>query len=135
MDLNKTVIAGRATRDADIRTTTGGAKVASFTIASDGLKDHTNFIPVVCWNKKADFAERFVKRGEKFIISGRLNQRSYEDKEGNKRTMFEIICEDIYFGGMKSDKPMTQAQALNNGRDFVVEDIDSEEVDLSTIPF
>lgn len=123
MDLNKTVIAGRATRDAEIRSTSSGAKVASFTLASDGLKDHTNFIPIVCWNKKADFAERFVRKGEKFAVSGRLNQRSYE-KDGDKRMVFEIVCEDIYFWG---SKPQHEPQ------DVVLEDID--DIDLSAIPF
>ena len=122
MDLNKVIIAGRATRDAELRTTTSGATVAKFTLASNALKDHTNFVDIVCWNKKADFAERFVKKGKGFIVAGRINQDSYEDKNGVKRYIFEVICEDIYFMGGKKE-------TLDD--DFDVE----QPVPLDTIPF
>lgn len=105
--LNKVDLLGRLVRDPDLRTTTGGTSVASFTLAvdrdyksQDGSRE-ADFIPVVAWKGTAEFVERNFVKGQLAVVTGRLQVRSYTDKDGTKRTSTEVVAENIYFAGPK----------------------------------
>lgn len=106
--LNNIVIQGRFTRDPEIRTTQTGTSVASFTLAVDrdfvdkeSRERQTDFINCVAWRTTADFVKKYFQKGSMAIVTGRLQVRQYQDKDGNKRTATEVIVENIYFGESK----------------------------------
>lgn len=107
--LNKIVIMGRFTKDADLRATQSGKNVASFTVAVDrdfkgpnGDKE-TDFINCVAWQGTADFVSKFFKKGSMAVIEGRLQIRPYQTEDGQKRTAAEVVVSNIYFGESKKD--------------------------------
>lgn len=105
--LNHVVLAGRLTADPELRRTQSGIAVASFNLAvdqdyksQDGERG-VDFIPIVAWRNTAEFAEKYLEKGQMAIVSGRLTSRRYEDKNGNKRTAYEVVANSIYFAGSK----------------------------------
>lgn len=118
--LNKIFIMGRLTGDIELRRTTTGKPVASFKLAvkRDGKEDATDFIDVVAWNGTAEFASRYFSKGRMMVVSGRLQIREWQDKQGNKRKSAEVVADDIYFGDSKKE---------DNGKSFVeIPDDDSD---------
>lgn len=99
--LNKVILIGRTTRDVDFRRTSTGTPVATFTLALDNrfvLKDGkptTDFINCVAWNKTAETMEKYVKKGAMIAVEGRIQTRNYENKDGNKVYVTEIVCENM----------------------------------------
>lgn len=105
MSINISVLTGRLTADPELKTTQGGKSVCSFTIAVDsGYGDNkiTSFIPVVAWNQRAEFVSKHFNKGSQIGIEGAIQMRKYTDKDGNNRTVFEIIANNIHFVGSKS---------------------------------
>ena len=106
--LNHITIMGRLTADPEMRRTNSGVAVTSFTIACDrdfgnnGEKE-TDFVEVVCWRNTAEFASKYFSKGRMAVVSGRLQLRKWEDKNGNKRTTAEIVADNVYFGDSKND--------------------------------
>ena len=107
--LNHITVMGRITKDIELRRTTAGVAVASFTIACDrdfksstGEKE-TDFIECVAWRQTAEFIERNFFKGKMILVSGRLQIRSWQDKDGNKRKTAEILADNAYFADSKSD--------------------------------
>ena len=94
--MNKVILMGRLTRDAEMFGQK--SKVARFTLAVDRSygEDETDFFNCVSFGKQAEFVEKYLKKGTKILLSGRL-QNNYEDKQGNKVTATQIITEDIEF--------------------------------------
>ena len=115
--LNKIVLMGRLTRDPELRHTQSGNSVASFTLACDrdyaaqGAEKETDFIDVVAWRNTADFVSKYFSKGRMAVVSGRLQIRNWEDKEGNKRKTAEIVAESVYFGDSKRDGQNASAAA------------------------
>ena len=108
--LNHITIMGRLTRDPELRKTGTGVSVASFTIACDRdfadkvtNQKETDFIDIVAWKNTADFVSKFFSKGRMAVVSGRLQIRSWNDKDGNKRKTAEIIADSVYFGDSKSE--------------------------------
>ena len=99
--LNKVILIGRTTRDVDFRRTTTGTPVATFTLALDNrfvLKDGkptTDFINCVAWNKTAETMDKYVKKGMLIAVEGRLQTRNYENKDGNKVYVTEVVCDNM----------------------------------------
>lgn len=106
--LNVTAIMGRLSRDPELRQTTTGKNVASFTITcSRGRKDANgkdlvDWIPVVAWEHTAEFVCKYFEKGSLIAIDGRLQSRSYQDRDGNNRTAIEIVANNVNFAGSKS---------------------------------
>ena len=97
--MNKVIISGRATADIELKTTPSGTAVASFTVAVDtgyGDKKQTSFLDVVAWQKQAENASKYVHKGDRVIIEGRLQTRTYESN-GQKRKVTEIVANEIEF--------------------------------------
>ena len=107
--LNHIVIMGRLTRDPELRYTQSQTPVASFTVAVD--RDYTDqsgtrgvdFIDCVVWRSGAEFVNNYFRKGQMIVIDGRLASRKWEDRDGNKRTAWEVIAEHAYFGESKRD--------------------------------
>ncbi len=109
--LNKVILMGRLTRDPELRRTQSGTPVTSFTLAVDrdfksqGEEKQTDFIDVTCWQKSAEFVEKWFRKGQLVAVTGRLQARKYTDKDGNNRTAFEVVAEETHFAERKSDSP------------------------------
>ena len=102
MNLNKVILIGRLTQDPEARTTPSGQNVTTirvWTDATTGRKEATEFHRVVAWGKLGDIASNYLKKGALVMIEGRLQTRSWDDKEsGKKRYMTEIIAENLQMG-------------------------------------
>ena len=119
--LNHITIMGRITKDIELRRTGAGVAVASFTVAVDrdfnqnGQKE-TDFIDCVAWRQNGEFVERNFSKGKMIVVSGRLQIRSWTDKNENKRKTAEVNVENVYFGepkmsiGDKYEAAMKQAE-------------------------
>ena len=70
-------------------------------------REQTDFINIVAWKQTAEFVEKYFKKGALIALRGSIQQRNYEDKNGNKRTAFEVIADEVSFCGSKADKPQT----------------------------
>ena len=109
MALNHITIMGRITKDVELRRTATGVAVASFTLAVDrdfkeknGEKE-TDFIDCVAWRNTAEFVDKYFGKGKVAIVSGRLQIRSWKDKDGNNRRTAEVVADNVYFGDSKRD--------------------------------
>lgn len=106
--LNHIVIMGRLTRDPELRRTGSGIAVTSFSLAVDrdfGSKDggerETDFIDCVAWRSTGEFVSKYFTKGSMAVVSGRLQIRSWTDKDGNKRRTAEVVADNVYFGDSK----------------------------------
>ena len=106
--LNHIVIMGRLTRDPELRRTGTGVAVASFTVAvdrdfggRDGGEKETDFIDCVAWRQTGEFVSKYFTKGSMIVVSGRLQIRSWTDKDGNKRRTAEVVADNVYFGESK----------------------------------
>ena len=99
--MNKVILMGRLTRDTE--TFGQKSKVARFTLAVDRTygEDETDFFNCVSFGKQAEFVEKYLKKGTKILLTGRWQNNSYEDKQGNKVTATQIITEEIEFAESK----------------------------------
>ena len=103
--LNHIVIMGRLTRDPELRSTQSGVSVASFTVAvdrdfggRDGGERQTDFIDCVAWRQTGEFVSKYFHKGSMIVVSGRLQSRKWQDREGNNCTNWEIQADNVYFG-------------------------------------
>jgi single-strand DNA-binding protein len=107
--LNHITIMGRLTRDPELRRTGSGVAVASFTVAVDrdfstnGGEKETDFIDCVAWRQTGEFVDKYFSKGRMIVVSGRLQIRSWTDKDGNKRRTAEVVADNVYFGDSKND--------------------------------
>ena len=114
---NKVFLCGRATRDAEIRTS-GDTLVARYALAVDrkySKEKETDFINCVCFGKTAEFAEKFVKKGTKIIVIGRIQTGSYTNKDGQKINTTDVVVEEHEFCESKSSGPAEKT----NDNDFM----------------
>ena len=108
--LNHITIMGRLTRDPELRRTGSGIAVASFTVAvdrdfggRDGGEKETDFIDCVAWRQTGEFVSKYFTKGRMIVVSGRLQIRSWNDKDGNKRRTAEVVADNCYFGDSKRE--------------------------------
>lgn len=130
MSLNHISIMGRMTKDPELRRTNGGVAVTSFTLAVDRdfSKDkETDFIDVVCWKNTAEFVSKHFAKGKVAIVAGRLQIRSWTDKDGNKRKTAEVVADNVYFGDSKKDiGDKYEAAMSGTTQDYAVLDGDDD---------
>lgn len=144
---SKAIITGNLTRDPELRSTGSGNSVCSFTVAvnrtfrsNDGTnKEDVSFIDCSAWGKLGETVAQYAKKGTGVLVSGRLNQRSWEDKSGNKRSNVEIVVEDFNFVGNNGGaNNSSSSSASSNAGDEAPSDIPDDipdEIDLSDVPF
>ena len=115
--LNVVAIMGRLVADPELRTTPAGVNVCQFRIACDrnfakpGEQRQADFVDIVAWRQQADFVCRYFQKGSLIAIEGRIQTRNYQDKNGNNRTAFAVVAENINFGGSKG----TSSAKVNDG--------------------
>ena len=111
MSVNKVILVGRLGRDPETRFTSSGQAVANFSIATDeSYKDRngerqkrTEWHKIVVWGKQAEIAQQYLKKGSLIFIEGRIQSREWQDKEGQKRTSFEIVATNFRMLGGRGD--------------------------------
>ena len=108
MMLNTCIIMGRLTREPELRRTGSGVAVASFTLAVDrdfgkgeNGERETDFIDCVAWRQAGEFVTKYFTKGSMAVVAGRLQIRSWTDKDGNKRRSAEVVADSVYFGESK----------------------------------
>lgn len=113
--LNKIILMGRLTRDPELRSTQSGTPVTSFTLAVErdftprGEERQADFIDIVAWQARAEFVQKYFRKGQLVAVAGRLQSRKWEDKQGQKRVSFEVVADEVHFAERKSDTPADYA--------------------------
>jgi single-strand DNA-binding protein len=126
MSVNKVILVGRLGRDPETRYTGGGQAVANFSVATDETyKDRngerqkrTEWHKIVVWGKQAEIAQQYLKKGSLIFIEGRIQSREWQDKEGQKRTSFEIVANNFRMLGGRAEGAaagMTGATSRSSG--------------------
>ena len=146
---NKVILMGNLTRDPEVRTTPSGQSVANFSLAvnrtwrdaNGQTQDSVSYIDCVAWGKAGEIIAQYMQKGRALLVSGRLDQRSWDDKEsGAKRSKVEVIVEDFNFVDGGSGGDASTPRASNNSRSNepapqADDVIDDKPIDLSEIPF
>lgn len=107
--LNKAILMGRLTADPELKRTQSNTAVTSFSLAvnrsfsKQGAEKETDFIDVVAWSSTAEFVTKWFKKGQLVAVCGRIQTRTWEDKQGNKRKSTEVIAEEVHFAEAKKD--------------------------------
>jgi len=134
--LNRVILIGRLTRDPELRYTPNGISVATFTVAVDrnytnqeGQRE-TDFIPIVAWRGLADTCGKYLTKGRLVAVSGRLQVRSYEGQDGQRRYVTEVVADEVQFlerAGSSPDKVNDAAYSPDDDMRFKpIEDDDDE---------
>jgi len=108
--MNKVILMGRLTRDPELRfTSVNNIPVCTFTLAvnrrfvKQGEERQADFIPIVVWNKLAEFCQKYFQKGQQVSIVGRIQTRTWEDSDGKKHYVTEVVAEEAYFADSKKD--------------------------------
>ena len=107
--LNKVILMGRLTRDPELRTTPQGASVCSFSIAVDrgyvrqGEERQADFINIVAWRSTAEFVSKYFVKGQMIAVVGRIQTRNYDDKDGKRVYVTEVVADEVSFTESKKD--------------------------------
>jgi single-strand DNA-binding protein len=135
---NHVTLIGRITKDLELKTFEGDSCVLNFSIAVNRRKkadaDHpeADFINLVAWNKPAEIISKYFKKGNKIAVSGRIQTRKYEDKEGKSHTAFEVVIEEFEFVEKRDtgEAPTSTSKPVsgNNNENF-------DEIDNDDLPF
>ena len=141
--LNRIAIMGRFTRDPELKYTPSGKAVLSFTLACD--RDYqpkagdkkTDFVECVAWNTTAEFISRYFSKGRMTIVSGSLESRNWEAKNGDKRISWEVRVDSIYFGDSKKDdqRGTNAASPSSSGEAGIPEGFTPIDMDDEDLPF
>lgn len=144
--INQVILMGRLTRDPEMRTTSTGKTIASFSLAVDrgGQDDQADFFDITAWEKLGELVNQYLSKGRRCLVQGRLRQDSWDDKEtGKKRSRVEVVATDVTFldgpngggdnAGGSSNAPASSAPRQT--KDVAPSDIDDKPIDLSEIPF
>ena len=114
--INKAILMGRLTKDPELRHTSSGTPVCSFSIAINngyGENQTTDYINCVAWNKQAEFVERKFSKGKMIIVIGRIQTRTWEGTDGKKNYATEVIANEVSFGESKRDTESSDAEYDN----------------------
>ena len=125
--INKAILMGRLTRDPVIRHTDSGKAVCNFTVAIDngyGEEKSADFISCVAWNKTAEFVDKYFAKGRMIIVVGRIQTRTWEDRDGKKNYVTEVVASEVAFGESKKDAATNSAGHTAAGDDFTPIDSD-----------
>ncbi|MBE7064340.1 MAG: single-stranded DNA-binding protein [Ruminococcaceae bacterium] len=135
--MNKVILMGRLTRDPELRTTPSGVSTCSFTVAVDRRyksadgQTQADFISVVAWRQTAEFVSKYFSKGSRILITGSIQTRTWDDQEGKKHYVTEVVAEDVEFceskrseGGSSYNGGASQSSASDSGY-FAIDDDDS----------
>lgn len=131
--MNKTILMGRLTRDPELRHTQTNIPVVTFSLAVDrGYskndaegKQTADFINIVAWRNTAEFVSKWFRKGQLVAVCGRIQVRSWTDKEGNNRTAFEVVADECFFAeSKKSTEPVGLQETTSPFEEFLDDDED-----------
>lgn len=147
MNLNKAMLIGNLTRDPEIRNTAGGQNVASFSIATNLVwtdqsgqqQKKVEFHNIIAWRKLADVCGKYLKKGSKVYVEGRLQTTDWTGQDGVKRYRTEIVLENMIMLDNKSGSSISNSQPNANSNEPIIEipeeSLDDEEIRVENIPF
>lgn len=121
--LNTAILMGRLTADPELRTTNTGLSVTTFTVAVDrgyakpGEQRQADFINCVAWRQQADFITKYFQKGSMIAVQGSIQTRSYDDRNGNKRYVTEVVVSNVSFCGSKAESGTQSAARTQNIED------------------
>ena len=127
--MNKIELIGRLTKDPEVRyTQSSNTQVSNFTLAvnrrfgKEGEERQADFINIVSWGKTAQFCEKYFKKGMQIALVGRIQTRTYDDTEGKKHYVTEVVAEEVYFADSKKEQqePQSDMQFENNMPNFEI---------------
>jgi single-strand DNA-binding protein len=127
--LNRVILIGRLTKDPELKYTPNGVAVASFTLAVDRFRTNAqgereaDFIPIVVWQKQAENCANYLSKGSLAAVDGRMQVRSYDGKDGQRRWVTEVIAESVRFLDKKGDSKPAGPGALGNEIGFSDDDV------------
>lgn len=153
MNLNKAILVGRLTNDPELRTTSGGQTVCSFGIATNRVwtdrnnqkQEKTEFHNIVLWQRLAEIASQYLKKGNLVLVEGRIQTRSWQDQSGNKRYKTEIVAENMQLAPKNMPRasfqqqgqqqaPKQQEQSPEEDIPVIEEGQEDKEIDVKDIP-
>ena len=127
--LNRVILIGRLTRDPELKYTPNGTAVANFTLAVDRFRNNaqgereTDFIPVVVWQKQAENCANYLGKGSLAAVDGRMQVRSYDDRDNIRRWVTEVVADTVRFLDRKSDNRAGDMAPMGGDIGFSDEDI------------
>ena len=121
-DFNRVILIGRLTRDVDLRQIQSGTSIASFSIAnnrsyvtgSGEKREEVSFFNCILWGKQGEAFAKYVKKGHRVAIEGRLQQRTWQDKEGNNRSTVEVVADSFQFLESRQDGNRQEASGYSS---------------------
>jgi len=147
MNLNKAMIIGNLTRDPELRNTPNGQNVASFSVATNLVwtdqsgqqQKKTEFHNIIAWRKLAEICAKYLHKGSKVFIEGRLQTTDWTGQDGVKRYRTEIVTENMIMLDSKGGAPMSSGPSGSNNNEAIIEipeePLDDEEIRVENIPF
>lgn len=150
--MNKVILIGRLTRDPELRYTPSGAATCNITVAIDRMPDangqrNTDFIPIVVWSKQAENVCKYLAKGRLVAVEGRVQTRNYDDKDGKRVYVTEVVASNVQFLESKNGTTSNNTSSMNNNgyqnNSFPQQTVDNsynvppimESVDLDNDPF
>ena len=126
MSYNKVTLVGRLTADPELKQSKSGLPVTSFNLAVDRQTKEkiTDFPTIVAWRNNAEFAARYLEKGQEILVEGQIQTRNYEDKNGNKRTAVEVVADSFRFVGSKKSEQQPEQEQPDEGFTPVDDDED-----------
>lgn len=136
-DINNVTLVGRLVRDAEACTTKSGKNIAAFTLAVNGIKkEYVDFIDCLAWGKTADVVTKYIGKGKRVGVVGKLHINKYETKDGEKRSRAEVIVNSIQLFSSAEASKKEDAEETKPSDEVNLDDVKLDEpVDLSEIPF
>jgi len=142
MNLNKIILLGRLTKDPEVKSLPSGQQVSSFGMATNRFfndksgqkQEQTEFHNIVLFGRLAEIAAQYLKKGNLCLIEGRIQTRSWQDQEGNKKYKTEVVGENIQMGPKSEMINRNNNTNINDNIPIIQEDED-EEIDIKDIPF
>ena len=134
--LNRAILMGRLTRDPELKQTPNNVSVATFSLAvdrnyqSDKDNKQTDFINIVAWRHTAEFVNKYFKKGQLVAVEGSIQSRSYQGKDGNNRTAFEVVSDQVYFAEKKQDGKSQPEEPQDNFNPDDFEEFEGSDDDL-----
>ena len=133
--LNKVFLQGRLVADPEVRHTQQGTPVASYRLAvdrdyksKDSNAQNTDFVNIVSWRNTAEFVSRYFTKGRMMLVEGRLQMRSYTDKDGNRRVAAEVVTDNVHFADSRKDGSNNEDGSLQESAGF--EELADDDGDL-----
>ena len=133
--LNKVSLQGRLVADPELRHTQQGTPVASYRLAvdrdyksKDSNAQNADFVNIVSWRNTAEFVSRYFTKGRMMLVEGRLQMRSYTDKDGNRRVAAEVVTDNVHFADSRKDGSNNEDGSLQESAGF--EELTDDDGDL-----